>query len=248
MSSELSFAEVPRSKLAETAAQHILEVVRTQPPGTKLPTERDLMTSLGVGRSTVREALKGLALIGVLEVRHGQGAFVADFAPTLPIGLELQGAATKELIEARQIIEVEIARLAAARRSDEWVAEMNALLTDHRATLKARRRPVLQASRFHVLIAEAAENRVLAAVVRPFFRLMIQGGPAFYELIEGYADWELEQHEQIFGAIRDRDGERAADMMRAHVTAMSSYYETNLEGSAASAPMPMGTNSTLTAS
>jgi GntR family transcriptional regulator, transcriptional repressor for pyruvate dehydrogenase complex len=232
-SSELSFAEVPRSKLAETAAQHILEVVRTQPPGTKLPTERDLMTSLGVGRSTVREALKGLALIGVLEIRHGQGAFVADFAPTLPIGLELQGAATKELIEARQIIEVEIARLAAERRSQRWVTDMDELLRDHRATLKARRRPVLQASRFHVLVAEAADNRVLAAVVRPFFRMMIQGGPAFYELIEGYVDWELAQHEQIFAAIRDRDPDRAAAMMHEHVTAMSAYYESNIDAPAA---------------
>jgi GntR family transcriptional regulator, transcriptional repressor for pyruvate dehydrogenase complex len=230
-SPELAFAEVPRSKLAETVAQHILEVVRDQPPGTRLPTEKELMASLGVGRSTVREALKGLALVGVLEIRHGQGAFVADFAPTLPIGLELQSAAAQELQEARGIIEIDIARLAAERRTEEWVTEMETLLDNHGRTLEARRRPVLEASRFHVLVAEAADNSVLAAVVRPFFRLMIQGGPAFYETIDGYAEWELSEHRSIFEAIREGDPDLAAERMRSHVNAMSEHYGRDLEAS-----------------
>ena len=55
-----------------------MEAFRDLPPGTKVPSERELTKDLGVGRSTVREALNGLAVLGVLTIRHGQGAFIAD--------------------------------------------------------------------------------------------------------------------------------------------------------------------------
>src|SRR6201999_1600591 len=78
--SGLALSRVPRSKLAETVAQHILGEIRTKQlsPGTRIPSERELTAALGVGRSTVREAVKGLAMLGVLEIRHGQGVFVVD--------------------------------------------------------------------------------------------------------------------------------------------------------------------------
>src|SRR5215510_9599317 len=69
-----------RRKLAETVAARLLDAVRTQPPGTRVPTERALAEQLGVGRSTVREALNGLAALGILDIRHGQGVFVASSA------------------------------------------------------------------------------------------------------------------------------------------------------------------------
>jgi len=92
-------------KLAETVAQQILEAVGELAPGTKLPPERELTMRLGVGRSTVREALNGLALIGVVEIRHGQGVFVAEQQP-IAVGLADKRALppreiTEELLEAR---------------------------------------------------------------------------------------------------------------------------------------------------
>src|SRR6476619_3532787 len=74
-------AQAPRRKLAETVAQQILDAVRDLPAGTRLPSERELTQQLGVGRSTVREALNGLAMMGVVEIRHGQGVFVTEAAP-----------------------------------------------------------------------------------------------------------------------------------------------------------------------
>src|SRR5436190_13375334 len=75
---ELLIQQAPRKKLAETVAQQILEAVRALPAGTRLPPERELTKQMGVGRSTVREALNGLAMMGVVEIRHGQGVFVAE--------------------------------------------------------------------------------------------------------------------------------------------------------------------------
>ena len=76
----------PRYKLAETVAQQLLAQVRSgaYAPGARMPSERELMASLEVGRSTIREALNGLAVLGVIEIRHGQGAFVVNTDPARP--------------------------------------------------------------------------------------------------------------------------------------------------------------------
>src|SRR5690349_22821658 len=105
----ITFDQVPRRKLAETVAARILTAVRDQPAGTRLPTERQLTESLGVGRSTVREALNGLALIGVVEVRHGQGVFVAERTTALPTVFELG------TVEARQRSEEHTSELQSRR-------------------------------------------------------------------------------------------------------------------------------------
>src|SRR5215475_3621161 len=109
----------PRRTLAKTVAARLLDAVRTQPPGTRVPTERALAEQLGVGRSTVREALNGLAALGILDIRHGQGVFVASSA-SARLGHEavvpaLIRAQTNALIEARLVVQPEVARLAAER-------------------------------------------------------------------------------------------------------------------------------------
>jgi GntR family transcriptional regulator, transcriptional repressor for pyruvate dehydrogenase complex len=226
-SAELVIQQAPRKKLAETVAQQILEAVRDLPGGTRLPPERELTKQMGVGRSTVREALNGLAMMGVVEIRHGQGVFVAS-RPSIVDDAERSlppKAITDELLEARRIVEVELARLAAQRRTEEDLAAMQALLDTHRADLKAGRGPIMQASQFHLLVIDAAKNQILADVVRPFFRLMLERGPQLYETTEGYAQWEIEQHQRICDAIRSGDGEEARRRMLEHVTSMGHHYE-----------------------
>ena len=134
-------------------------------------------------------------------------------------------AITDELLEARRIVEVELARLAAERRTEDDLAAMRALLDTHRADLEAGRGPIMQASRFHLLVADAAKNQILADVVRPFFRLMLERGPSLYETTEGYAQWELDQHQRICDAIRSGDPEAARLRMLEHVTSMSHHYQ-----------------------
>jgi len=231
--SGVHIAQAPRRKLAETVAQQILDAVRDKPAGTRLPPERELTKQLGVGRSTVREALNGLAMMGVVEIRHGQGVFVAD-RPAIAGDLERSlppKEVTDELLEARRIVEVELARLAAERRTEADLAAMQALLDRHREDLAAGRGPIMQASQFHLLVADAAGNQILADVVRPFFRLMLERGPQLYETTEGYAQWELDQHQRICDAIRSGDGEAARLAMLEHVTSMGHHYAEAAEAS-----------------
>jgi GntR family transcriptional repressor for pyruvate dehydrogenase complex len=225
---DLLIKQAPRKKLAETVAQQILDAIRDLAPGTRLPPERELTKQLGVGRSTVREALNGLAMIGVVEIRHGQGVFVTE-PSGITAGLGDRSlppkAITDELLEARRIVEVELASLAAERRTEADLEKMQALLDAHRADLEAMRGPIMEASQFHLLVADAAKNQILADVVRPFFRLMLERGPQLYQTTEGYAQWELAQHSGIADAIRSGDGSLARARMLDHVTSMGHHYD-----------------------
>src|SRR5258706_3728802 len=120
-SQALGAERAPRRTLAKTVAQRLLEAVRTQPPGTRIPSERALAAQLDVGRSTVREALNALATLGVLDIRHGRGVFVASSEPAgwsgSAIVPALIRAQTNALLEARLLIQPGVARLAAQRRT-----------------------------------------------------------------------------------------------------------------------------------
>src|SRR5947209_15661332 len=109
-SARLSLEPASRRKLSETVAEQLIEAFRELPPGTKVPSERELTKDLGVGRSTVREALNGLAMLGVVEIRHGQGVFVTDqpvaVGEPVAITAALEQGITHEFIEARLIVEV----------------------------------------------------------------------------------------------------------------------------------------------
>ena len=224
--------QAPRRKLAETVAQQLLAAVRDLAPGTRIPSEKELTQMLGVGRSTVREALNGLALLGVVEIRHGQGVFVAERPPAGAQAEEPDAVAqamakgvTHDLLEARLIVEVAIARLAARRRTEAELREIEAVLAAHERVLQGGRAPTKDASQFHVLLADAAHNEVLAGMFRSFLKLMTDRGPQLYERLNGFREWELDQHQRLYEAIRDGDEERAATLMHEHVAAMEQRYK-----------------------
>ncbi|MCC6830285.1 MAG: FadR family transcriptional regulator [Thermoleophilia bacterium] len=227
---ELSLSPVPRAKLAEQVAEQLLAEIRDKrlERGTRMPSERELMVLLGVGRSTIREAINGLAMLGVLEIRHGQGAFVADPAAngTAPnaIAMALSRGLTTDLFEARRLVEVETARLAAERRTESDVRDLEGIIAEH-ARLIAEGRPAVDPSvRFHVAVAAAAHNEVLFGFVTSFAELLAERGPTL-EKEPGYREWELEQHTSVLRPIVAGDRRAAARAMRAHLDAVVPYHE-----------------------
>lgn len=226
----LSLSPAPRRKLAETVAQQLLGEIRGKglQRGTQMPSERELMGALGVGRSTIREAINGLAMLGVLEIRHGQGAFVLDPNGNAPkeqvLAAALARGITRELFEARRLVEVELARLAATRRTESDLRDLAQALTDHEAALRSGAPAVEPSVRFHSEVAEAAHNEVLAAFEASFSGMLTERGPIL-EAEPGYREWELEQHRSVFEPIRDQDPERAAERMRDHLDAVVPYHE-----------------------
>lgn len=227
---DLSLKPASRQKLAETVAQQLLEAIQDLPPGTRLPPERELTQELGVGRSTVREALNGLAAMGAVDIRHGQGMFVADRSSQearTPDALEraLMKGVTREFIEARLLVEVEIARLAAQRRTDADLEQIAETIDDLKRAFDAPTKDALKpATGFNLAVAEAAHNEVLAGLMRPFINLMIERAPALYEVGE-FRRWDIEDHTRIYEAIRDGDPDLAADRMREHIIAIDEQYK-----------------------
>jgi DNA-binding FadR family transcriptional regulator len=209
-------------------AQQLLAQVRSggYEPGTRMPSERELMASLGVGRSTIREALNGLALLGVIEVRHGQGAFVLQpDQATSPGALtsSLAKGVTRDLLEARVSIEVTIAELAARRRTAADIREIEAVLEQHAALLERDEPAAEAAARFHLEFAEAAHNEVLAGFVESVLDLLTERGPAL-EQRRGYREWELREHQGLLAAVRAGDPELAAQLMHDHLGAMTRHH------------------------
>jgi GntR family transcriptional repressor for pyruvate dehydrogenase complex len=230
---KVSLEPASRRKLSETVAQQLMEAFRDLPPGTKVPSERELTKDLGVGRSTVREALNGLAVLGVLTIRHGQGAFIAEDAPAdaqevAPHSVltgALERGETREFIEARLLVEVQVTRLAAERRTDEDLQRIEAALTLQERSLSAQDldATLSVATSFNVLLAEAAHNEILAAMIQVFVELMEERADRLYAL-PGFGDWDLAEHRGIYEAVRDQDGERAAELMREHILQLAERY------------------------
>jgi len=229
-SPSLSFSPISRSKLAETVAQQLLAEIRDKNlrPGTRIPSERDLMAAFGVGRSTIREAINGMAMIGALEIRHGQGAFVANPAAgaAVPhaIAAALSRGVTRELFEARQLVEVHTARLAAERRTAADLQEVEQALRDHERAIADGAPAVEPAVRFHVQLSEAAHSDVLGSFVCSFVEILTERGRQL-EALPGYREWEIEQHRMVFEPVRDGDPDRAADCMLAHLEAVVPHHE-----------------------
>jgi GntR family transcriptional repressor for pyruvate dehydrogenase complex len=217
--------QAPRRKLAETVTEQLIQAIRPLAPGTRLPSTQELTRRLGVGRSTVREALNGLATLGMVEIRHGMGVVVAagaalDQGPDA-IALALAKGVTRDLLEARQIVEVANARLAAQRRTESDLRDIEAVLESHERCVDY---PIKPASDFHVVIAEASHNEVLVGVFRSILKPMVKRGPRLYEQLKDFGRWELDQHRSIYESIRAADPEEAAERMRRHVTAMETNY------------------------
>ena len=190
-------------------------------PGQRLPAERELVTSIGVSRTSVRAGLQSLAAKGVLLTKHGAGTFVAAGPPVLdsaPLGFlaALHGFTPHEMFEARRTLEVGVAGLAATHATGEQLAAIADEVTGMFASLEDPQTFLAHDIRFHRAVAAASGNPILASLVQMVSVI-------FYELCRRTADRTGEQragaemHRQIYRAIREHDAARAERLMSEHL-------------------------------
>jgi GntR family transcriptional regulator, transcriptional repressor for pyruvate dehydrogenase complex len=190
-------------------------------PGGRLPSERDLALELGVSRPSIRSGLEALESMGVVVSRRGAGTFIADGPPDLgtePLSLlaSLHGFTAPEMFEARLVLEVGVAGLAAEHAEGEHLAAMAEEVTEMFASLEDPAGFLRHDVRFHQAVGAGCGNRVLAA-------LMEMVAAQFYEqrkqTIAGARDLReaAEMHRRIFRAIRARDPEAARLAMHEHL-------------------------------
>ncbi|AUN39681.1 FadR family transcriptional regulator [Tsukamurella tyrosinosolvens] len=213
-----------RTSLADQAADALLARVRSGEwaVGDKLPGETTLAPQLGVGRSTVREAIRRLAGIGVLATRQGAGVFVTRLDAPSGLDVLLDGAAIDAVLEARIAVEVEAATLAARRRTEEDLDAVRAALAiraAHRADLV---RHVETDTDFHRAVIAAAHNPVLLemfdGIAAHLRRAMIDMLRTRDEDFGG--DDDQLSHAALLAAIEHRDADAAARLSREHLAGM----------------------------
>ena len=152
--------------IAETLKQQITE--GTYRAGDKLPTEPELMKTFGVGRSSVREAVKLLVNMGVVRVQQGSGTFVAVPSNNDDVNIKMSTADRTELDEVRKILDIAIVEKAVARRTEKDIERMRASLEKRKVNAeKGLLEECIEADlNFHIAIADAAHNRMLADIYR----------------------------------------------------------------------------------
>lgn len=190
-------------------------------PGTRLPPERALASSLGIGRSAVREALAALEIMGIVITRPGSGTYLrsmdSELLPqTLSWGLMLGEPKTRELIEIRRILECEASKLCASKIDDMGIERLQGYLQGMRDNLDNLEAFVDADLHFHLEIATAAGNDVLLELLRSIRSLLrVWVDRALQDKQGGIR--ALEEHTRVFDAIRRRDPEGAVAAMAAHM-------------------------------
>ena len=215
--------KIERKRLADQIIEKLASMIATGElkPGDKLPSEPELMKNFGVGRSSIREAVGALSLIGLVTVRPGHGTHVAvpsKESQSKPIGLMLTVGRDKirELVEARLIIEQATVKLAAERATEQDLKEIKRHMDDLKPPLTVSKKAIRADLDFHDAIAKASQNsvlnRFLSELRQPMKHWMEQ---------KAKHDWGYEkvydQHSKIVDAIESHDGERAQIAMRNHL-------------------------------
>ena len=196
-------------------------------PGERIPAERELCLRLGVGRASLREALKALEIMGMIETRLGDGTYVCNRSeflsrPLLWAITSSSSAEAGELIEARKLMEVELAGLAAERATAEDLKRIGAFL-DAMENAGAEVDQFLAADiDFHLAVGHAAHNTILMNALH-LIRNLLQQWISSTLKIQGVAPRALEQHRKIFMAVAKRNGAAAREAMQAHLQDMATF-------------------------
>lgn len=189
--------------------------------GDRLPSERELADRLKVGRSSVREALRALELLGLISTRRGEGTFIQDhtahrLVEILAFFILRNQKSKKDLLEARKIIEVDIIRLAAERIDDEEIRYLDKIIEQSEVKLIKGELPVEEDYLFHEKIALASKNNLLYKIWKP---IVEYGKTILEESLErtGRPEISILEHKSILQALKERNIAEAEQQMKIHL-------------------------------
>ncbi len=220
-SAHISFEAIPRNKVYQTVARqlerHITEQLK---PGDLLPSERHLAEVLGVSRGSVRDAIRALEAIGLLEPRQGIGTVVCNpqdtSADRLADALREKSKLVAELIDVRKMLEPHLVARAAQRASEDELKEMEEILDRQAAKVRRGELAVEEDSEFHYSIALACNNSAVLRVVDVLMELLRDARKHVF-LGKGRQEKSLAGHRRILSALKRRDAKAAERAMDRHL-------------------------------
>jgi GntR family transcriptional regulator, transcriptional repressor for pyruvate dehydrogenase complex len=232
--------ETDEALTAERVVIHIEQLIQSGQlkPGDRLPAERELARQVGVSRPSVRSGLHSLAALGIVESRHGTGSFITSGPPRLssgPLSLlaALHGFTRDEMFEARRVLEVGAAGLAAERANGEERALMAEEVAGMFASLEDPQAFLVHDVRFHRSVALSSHNHVLAALVEMVSALVYERRRLTVKRAKDLKE-SAEMHRRIYMAIRDKMVDRARQEMSEHLNLARMAQASEETGQAAS--------------
>ena len=221
--SEVSIAPVKSTRIYEEIIRQVKGMIAEGrlKSGDRLPPERDLAEKFLVSRTSVREALRALESLGLVEIRPGEGTFVREIsvdALVEPLALMMvsQREALGELFEARRLIEPAIAQLAATRATPEEIQEMERILEAQATEIDRGGTGLTQDAQFHAAIGAAAHNRAITRIAHAIMDLLTQSREESLNT-PGRPERSHQSHRQILKAIAERDPHGAHQAMLEHL-------------------------------
>ena len=188
--------------------------------GTRLPSERELAVHFNVARSSLRQALKVLEIMGVITQKVGDGSYLnTDTSAVLSVPMEflflLDDTSVEDLTELRLLMEPGLARLAAQRATADDIALLRKSIKDLESSEQDRLKLVSSDLLFHRAIFQASKNRTASSLFQTIHRAMAKMILVTSQLVE--LEHTLSFHKPIMRAIEQRKGEEAAELMQAHI-------------------------------
>jgi GntR family transcriptional repressor for pyruvate dehydrogenase complex len=225
----VEFGTFKKKVLSEQISARLLSLIKERRlrPGDKLPPERELAAMIEVSRPSLREALRALALMNIIEIRQGDGTYITSLEPSLLVEhldfvFSLDDSTFLELFEARKILEAGAIALAAQRITDDEIAELEACLERSHKSVEDCQAFLQTDLELHERITEAARNPVLIRIMAAVSQLGIASRRRTTE-IPGVPEQVLDDHRAIVIALKTRDPEAARQAMLQHLNKVEQY-------------------------
>ncbi|MBU1290405.1 FadR family transcriptional regulator [bacterium] len=220
----MEFKEITPVRLYESAIEQIMDLVKRSElkPGDKLPPERELAEKLSISRNSLREAFRVLESRGLIKSKAGGGRYVREirkngYSNTENIILSLEKSSILELLEAREIFEVKIAKIAAQRATVEDTELIEQVLNkmNEEEELKYGKETESD-TEFHLAIASTSHNFVFINIIRLHLDLLKDTREKTWK-IPGRREEQQEEHQAIFKAIKEHNSKKAGEAMMKHL-------------------------------
>ena len=219
----MSFGTFKKSAISEDITARLLTMIKEGElkPGAKLPPERELAEIMQVSRPSLREALRALSIMNIIEIRQGDGTYVTSLEPELLVEhldfiFSLSDNTIVELFKARRIVEVGLAAMAAEQITDEEITKLEICLA-HAIENVDNHTAFLQADvELHEAIIDAARNPFLKRFMASIYHLGRASRSRTVE-IPGVVNQVVEDHQTIVAAMKARDPEKARQAMLQHL-------------------------------
>lgn len=225
---------VERQSLASVVIDRLAEFIRMQRlgPGDLLPSQHDLAGQLGVSRPVLREALQGLASLGMVEIRPGSGVYVRDpgsASGTIGLIEIVTHEMAMEVLEARMVVEVEMAGLAATRANTDDFARLDKVLSRLKRASARKQATAQITSDFHRALARSCHNTMLYRMGQSLAKARVAQGVRVEETLPDVAVGEYESHLRLRDAVASGDPEIARQEMRRHLEIAHGWEEQLLQ-------------------